>query len=526
MSGDGGAELEIKLRLRRAAVAALLRHPALAAVKRGRMRTQKLRSTYFDTAALRLAGAGIGLRLRRDGRHWMQTVKGAADEQSGGGLAARPEYEWRIATSRGMPAIDTARLATTPWRRKLLKAAREGLVPMFTTALMRTTVPLAFPDSTMALLAVDVGEIRRASGGGRIGVCEIELELESGRVGNLFALARALAADIPLALEIASKAARGYGLIAPSPRRPVRADDARLVAKAPTAGALAAILRSCLRQIEGNADGLVTDNDPEWIHQMRIGTRRLRACLALMRGVAPPEPLVALLAEASWLAHVLGPARDLDVLAAETLPALAGALRTSGEAASAPALRSLRARVARLRKLARDNARGAVVSRRFVQFMLATGGFAATPGFGAVTGSDLAARLAEPARAFAKPLLKRRQHKLLRCGEHLPTAPPAERHVARLAAKKLRYATEFFASLYPKKKTRAYRKALARLQDTLGALNDASVAAEHARRIAGPDSPAAATLQGWAAAQSSLRAEELAAAWHHFTRTGPFWSDD
>jgi len=60
------------------------------------------------------------------------------------------------------------------------------------------------------------------------------------------------------------------------------------------------------------------------------------------------------------------------------------------------------------------------------------------------------------------------------------------------------------------------------LQDTLGALNDASVAARVAREIAGPASTTTATLQGWAAAQS-VQADALASAWRAFSRCKPFW---
>ncbi|NDP43427.1 MAG: CYTH domain-containing protein, partial [Aromatoleum sp.] len=56
------AEIELKLALDYAAISrlpALLRDPALTAVKRGRGRTTHLVSTYFDTADLRLAREGV-----------------------------------------------------------------------------------------------------------------------------------------------------------------------------------------------------------------------------------------------------------------------------------------------------------------------------------------------------------------------------------------------------------------------------------------------------------------------------------
>src|SRR5438067_597992 len=100
------AELELKLRLAPEAANALLRHPALATLRRGRARKRHLVSTYFDTPDARLAGARVALRLRRDSGHWIQTLKGGTDPRSGGGLAARSEYEWDRGRSPHMPSPD------------------------------------------------------------------------------------------------------------------------------------------------------------------------------------------------------------------------------------------------------------------------------------------------------------------------------------------------------------------------------------------------------------------------------------
>lgn len=516
------AELEIKLRLPRGAIAQLLRHPALARCKSGRARGRELVSTYFDTANLRLAKAGVALRMRRDGRRWIQTAKGPADAESGGGLAARPEFEWMLGTSTRMPPLDTTRLATTPWRRMLLKAARNGLDPVFVTEFTRTEIPLALSDRTTALLAVDAGVIRAVGSAKRVELCEVELELAAGNVEELFRFAMELANDLPLSIEPASKAARGVRLIAPAPARPRHAENAELDGDMGAAEALASIMRACLRQVEVNADGLLYDDDAEWIHQMRIGTRRLRACLSLFSHLVTAETFAWLNAEIKWLAGALGSARDLDVLALETLPALRRGVRGADEASSR-AIRSFAAKIAVRRKRARSDAREAVASRRFVRLVLAAGAFAAAPEFGAAGGSAIEATTRTPVREFAARLLAYRQKKLLRHGESLPSAPPEARHAARVAAKKLRYATEFFADLFPGKRMRTYRKSLARLQDVLGVLNDASVAARLAREIAGPDSNAAALLQGWAAAQATIVSGDLSQAWRDFSRAKTFW---
>ena len=127
---------------------------------------------------------------------------------------------------------------------------------------------------------------------------------------------------------------------------------------------------------------------------------------------------------------------------------------------------------------------------------------------------------------MARPLLKRRHQALLALGGNVAHAAPEARHAARLAAKKLRYAAEFFASLYPRKKTRAYRKALAALQEDLGAWNDTAVAARIAAQVMGAQSPAAAAFEGWAAASGATRADALTESWTRFVKARPFWSHD
>ena len=165
-------------------------------------------------------------------------------------------------------------------------------------------------------------------------------------------------------------------------------------------------------------------------------------------------------------------------------------------------------------------ARAAVASPRFVRLVLSAAGLASSPDLAGPSPDD---RLSRAARDVARPLLKRRHQALLALGSDLAHAAPEARHAARLAAKKLRYAAEFFASLYPRKRTRAYRKALALLQEELGAWNDAAVAARVAAEIMGPQSPAAAAFEGWAAARGASRADALENAWARFAKARPFW---
>ena len=156
----------------------------MAAVRRGRIRTARVVSTYFDTPDWRLAAAGIAVRLRRDGTRWLQTVKGPPLAQAGGALHARGEYEWPLAG----PRVDPVRLAQTPWRRQLGDALASGrLRSRFTTDFERKTLRVAFPDGTRAKLCLDRGVIRAAGTSShvqrqplRAPIAEIEIELGSG----------------------------------------------------------------------------------------------------------------------------------------------------------------------------------------------------------------------------------------------------------------------------------------------------------------------------------------------------------
>ena len=171
--------------------------------------------------------------------------------------------------------------------------------------------------------------------------------------------------------------------------------------------------------------------------------------------------------------------------------------------------------------------------------VLAAAALAAAPSADAEHSHADERKLTSPARDFARPLLKRRHRTLVALGTDLAHAAPEARHAARLAAKKLRYATEFFAPLFPKKRTRSYRKALAALQDD-GRLTNQQLAdlvglsasqcsrrrmaARLAGELAGAQSPAAAAFSGWAAARAAARSEALATVWTRFTKTRPFWS--
>jgi inorganic triphosphatase YgiF len=520
-------ETELRLALARRELPRLLRHAALVAARSGSARGTRLVTTYFDTADAMLARDGIALRLRRERGRWRQSVKGPTTDPAAIALVTRDEFEWPLPDAR----LDAALLAATPWQAVLrAAAAAPTFAPRFVTDVRRRAFPLALAGGSTALLCIDTGTILDADSDREREIAEIELELVAGDPVELLAFAARLAADLPLLASLPDKATRGYALAAGRPDHPpapVRATPVPLDAATPTVDALRAVLAECLRQVDGNAAGVLAGTDPEWIHQMRIGLRRTRSLLAIVGAHAPPGSFDALRGELRWLAATLGSARDRDVFDETTLapllrePALPAVQRTGVE--------RLRESADRERQRARDAVRDAVGSTRYTRLLLALSALALAPS-SRWTAAGIAAEWGgQPAAAFAAGLLARRAHRLEARGRRLAEASAAERHALRIAAKKLRYAAEFFAPAFAgRRRPRDYIAALAQLQGCLGDQNDAATALAIAGRLAvadPSDAVATATIVGWHLARARAGEPALLAAWKAFRRAPRFWPE-
>ena len=91
---------------------------------------------------------------------------------------------------------------------------------------------------------------------------------------------------------------------------------------------------------------------------------------------------------------------------------------------------------------------------------------------------------------MARAALDRLSRKLRKAGRHMAVLDPPVRHRARIKAKKLRYAAEFFAETFgrhAKKRRAKFIASLAKLQDALGDLNDLTIAHRTLLKIAGED---------------------------------------
>lgn len=509
-------EVELKLLIKPEDIAKLRRHPLLKARRSGRARTQHLFSIYFDTPDLALRRNRIALRVRRVGARWIQTVKGGGIVHAG--LHRRGEWEDQVAHDRP----DLTKIQDPELSRLFSSVeVRDRLQAVFVTEFKRATWLLQWDDGDIVELALDQGEVK--GGDATVPLCEIELELKQGNPARLYQAALELQQTIPLRLEDVSKADRGYGLYRPSPPPLVKAVMPRITHEMSVAQAFQAIAWNCIGHWTANKQGVLAADDPEHIHQMRVALRRLRSALPLFGSAIPRESCAAIAAELRWLAGELGPARNWDVFVTETLPPIlaqfpqhAGLARVRTEAIGAQAV-------------ARESARSALLSARYDRLLLTLGAWLLADGWQAQAGAEYRLRLEEPVKQLARKMLTKRHKTVHRHGHGLADMPPEERHQVRIAAKKLRYATEFFAALYPPHKTRAYLQALSTLQDHLGVLNDAATTRPLLAQLEGSAggaelAHALGVIAGWNAGAVIEHLADMALAWEKFYREKPFWN--
>ena len=461
-SARPAAEVELKLEFSPADLGSLVAHPALQACLVP-PEERDLVSTYFDTPDRTLHKAGVYLRLRESGGRVVQTIKAA---KSAAELLER--YEWEHELTGRSPDLGAAK--GTALEKLLTPEVRASLQPTFETRVARRIHRIA-RDGSEIEVAIDRGEINTKTHS--CPICELELELKRGEIKGLFRLARILAEDVPLRLEVKTKAERGHELLAGRRLMEQRATPVQIAPGMPAGEAFRAIALSCIRQIVANEPAMCAGK-AEALHQMRIGLRRLRGAIALFAGIVGDDKLKTLKAELKWITRELGPARELDVFAAGVLAPLREAQSEAARLAAAHATFEEK------RAAAYGKAAAAIQSDRFRAAILDAVEWIET-GAWTEAAEHEAARAQDVAQHAAVKLAKLRR-KIKRKGAELRQLSVAQRHRLRITAKRLRYATEFFAATFPGEGRAKHRtdslSALKDLQDALGGLND--LATHHA----------------------------------------------
>ena len=509
-------EIELKLRIDPRDIPRLWRHPLLVASTRRKLSTQQLLSIYYDTPELTLHKNKTAVRLRKVGKRWVQTVK--TEGLVLAGLHERPEWEYETAenTLNFQPLED-------PELREFFSDVSlcQTLRPIFTTEFSRTRRLLEGPSGEVVEFALDRGEIRAENQSQPL--CEVELELKSGAPEKLFDFALSLQDGLSLRLENVSKAERGYQLAAHTIMAPTKAETPTLTPDLSPNDAFLRIAHSGLTHLQANEDGVLHGDDAEFVHQMRVATRRLRSLLNVFSSLISRERAGPIREELRWLTGELDGARNWDVFVLQTLPPILSELADQAD------VDWIVQCSAELRRQANVRAREAVASPRYQRFLLAFAAWLAT-GAWREPATPLVIGAPEPSLIdFTAHILEKRHKKLKKQGQRLLTLSLEERHPVRIAAKKLRYAAEFLSSLYPKKRTWRYIQALARLQDILGVMNDAATT----RRVLQELEPtvleaahqqAKGIILGWVLGGSHMQLSALEQAWREFADRKAFWS--
>jgi inorganic triphosphatase YgiF len=451
-----GREIELKFLIDPRDLEGLAKLPVIGR-SLAQAKSAKLITTYFDTEDRRLEKSGLTMRLRKIGRKRVLTVKQIEK-------AAIGRAEWERSVKSDRPAA--ADYAASPAGAVLGKSAT-ALAPLFASDVARRAALIARSGSRIEL-ALDKGRI--ANGDAEIPICEIELELKRGKPAHLIALARRLVTTAPLHLSFISKAERGERLAKGKWGKPQRASTPALDEKMSALTAFLAIGRVCLHDFMLNEPALAGKDPVEGVHQARIAIRRLRAAFNLFSPLIAHPKFEGLQGELKFLSDLLGEARDYDVLATDFLVDPKSKLGLAIAERREKAHRALVAGLAAVRMR---------LFRLDLAVWLDAGSW--TPAQARCLSADI--------RDVAKKRLARRLKKLLKRTRQLETLDDHERHRVRIAAKRLRYMCEFFATLLSaKKEKRRFDRLLAKLeqmQDELGALQDEVTFAKLVSEVSG-----------------------------------------
>jgi CHAD domain-containing protein len=330
-------------------------------------------------------------------------------------------------------------------------------------------------------------------------LCELEIELKRGEPLALVVPAARWVQRFGLTLDTRTKAergerlARGQRLGAPAKAQPLALADG-----VDSETALRQIVANCLQQVLGNASDLTHEDDtePEHLHQLRVGLRRLRTAL---RDLGPLSPAV----QPEWgeglsaLFGRLGSARDRDALAQTLLPALR---KAGADNLQLPVIEAEPAAQAALREPG--------TTLLWVQLMA----FAAA-----------SAPSQQPFAGAVQEHLARLFKQVRRDAARFAELDDVARHRLRKRVKRLRYLSEFVGALFAKARLRAFLKLLAPAQEALGAFNDVCVA-RALFKDAADDDPLAMFALGWLAHERDDAIGRCTKALAKLRKARPFWA--
>lgn len=225
-----------------------------------------------------------------------------------------------------------------------------------------------------------------------------------------------------------------------------------------------------------NIEGARAAVDPEFLHEFRIGLRRCRTLLRRIPGVLPTTRRNAFARDFAWLSMETSSVRDLDVHILE-FPHFAGVINAADEKALTPLFEQQLMQQQRAHERLTRVLGGARFRRRWEawQRMLKT----PSP------SSPSCPAALVPVRETARHGIARVARKAYKQGDRLSEVSPAEDyHELRKILKNLRYLSDVYAEIVPRKHFKRMLRLLKALQDELGEHQDLEVHATILRGFA------------------------------------------
>jgi triphosphatase len=480
--------LRLELALHPDDAARLSRLRSIAARRASRTRSRRLRMVWHDTpdAALEHQGLALlershGLRLERMRPNGTLWVPGTPPP-----IVADP------------PSPEALPGPLLPW------AALDGQTSTLTLTGDAGPVTLSLLRGTIKSVKTD-----RAA-------CRMQLE---GPSAEVLPLAAELAVELRASVSPTVLSAEALSLARNTPAEARRLGAPELRPGMTVAEALTEVIAHLTDVVLHHASHVGLEA-PEAVHQARVAMRRMRSALSLFRRAANGPSVTTVNAGLKALGTALGPARDWDVF-------IRGLGAEVGEVfAEDPAVRRLLRTAEERRRAAYAALSVYLQSPAYRRLGVECVALAAGSGLADPADEAASAALDDKLEPFAAAALERRDAGLRDIGAAIEDMPPAALHEVRLQGKRLRYAAEFFAPLWGGKAARRYVRRLAVLQEQLGVLNDASVAAELLASLPGGPghASAAGVVRGFAAAGLRRHRPRIMEAWEEFNQASVFWA--
>ncbi len=247
-------------------------------ISKGAVRRQHLQDAYIDTPDLLLIQAGVTFFLRKERRQWIQTLKVVTDnslERLEHDVVRKvisniaPNWDLDLHCESGrllkerLPKFKVQELQicyqTDIWRRKAVIKSRQGVIQY---ALDKGSISSLLPNGT-----------RKAP------IQVLEIELIEGDPRNVLKHAQKMIKSYGAFIDTRSKSECGFLLANRLDcSTPVKAKHVALKSAGDNYEIISRLIHSCMEQVLKNQSvlNLECQNYSEYLHQLRIGLRRLK----------------------------------------------------------------------------------------------------------------------------------------------------------------------------------------------------------------------------------------------------------